>query len=143
MKTPRKKSPIAPKGCKNGKCTSESICREMSDCIGPACPFVPFKGTNVANMTGDGACRPTILQSPRPLPSASNRSGKHGAKRGVAELEALLQQCDLVLTMVPHRGRDDNYMRIFGEEFVTPLIRKLRQQSALGLSADGKEGSPK
>jgi hypothetical protein len=43
-----------------------------------------------------------------------------------ADLPALLQQCDTVLTMVPHRGRDDGYMKIFGEEYVTPLVHKLR-----------------
>ncbi len=50
------------------------------------------------------------------------------------DIDQLMQRIDLVLTMIPHRGRDDNYMRIFGEEYVTPLVQRLRGTAALGLA---------
>ncbi len=134
MKTPRKKSPIAPKlvGCK------------------------------------DPAMMRPMVPSARPLPSASNRRGKHGARLVrcnnehpdgshddmfdyftlPASREAHEERLEVVMGALIGKDRHGHYMGCLTLERCLQkyTLTNIREQAravllALGLSADGKEGS--
>ncbi len=44
----------------------------------------------------------------------------------VARLRGLLSECDVVLTMIPAKSRDDGWMGLLQTEYVAPLLRKMR-----------------